>query len=58
MEMEINVINNYRSIDYSKHEYFPDKKKKSIPIVMKTCFSEEKLIKQFGNPLPKRTPYF
>ena len=28
MEMEINVINNYRSIDYSKHEYFPDKKKK------------------------------
>ena len=29
----------------------PDKKrKKSIPIVMKTCFSEGKLMKQFGNP--------
>ena len=26
---------------------------------MKTCFSEEKLMKQFGNPpLPKRTPSF
>ena len=38
--------------------YRTKKEKKSIPIVMKTCFSEEKLIKQFGNPLPKRTPYF
>ena len=23
---------------------------------MKTCFSEEKLIRQFGNPLSKRPP--
>ena len=38
-----------RSIDYSKHEYLPDKK--SIPIVMKICFSEEKLRKKFGTPL-------
>ena len=30
--------------------YRTKKEKKSIPIVMKTCFSEEKLIKQFGNP--------
>ena len=36
------------------------KKKKSIPIVMKTCFSEEKLMKQFATPPPfsKRTPPF
>ena len=34
-----------------KHGFLPDKKeKKSIPMVMKTCFSEEKLIKQYGNP--------
>ena len=32
--------------------------KKSIPIVMKTCFSYGKLMKQYGNPLSKRTPYF
>ena len=32
------------------HIYQTKKEKKSIPIVMKTCFSEEKLIKQFGNP--------
>ena len=41
--------------------YLPDKKrKKSIPTVMKACFSEEKLIKQFGSPPPlsKRTPPF
>ena len=44
-------------------EYLPDKKK-SIPTVMKTCFSHGKLMKQFGNPLSKRilpfqlTPYF
>ena len=25
---------------------------KKVPIVMKTCFSEGKLVKQFGNPLP------
>ena len=29
--------------------FIRQKKKKSIPTVMKTCFSEEKLIKQFGN---------
>ena len=41
-----------RSTDYS--EYLPDKKN---PTVMKTCFSEGKLIKQFGKPpLSKRTP--
>ena len=45
-----------RSIDYNKCEHLPDKKN---PIVMKTCFSEEKLMKQFGNPpLSKRTPLF
>ena len=37
-------------------EHLPDKKN---PIVMKTCFSEGKLMKQFGNPpLSKRTPPF
>ena len=30
--------------------YQTKKKKKSIPIVMNICLSEEKLIKQFGNP--------
>ena len=40
-----------RSIDYSKHEYLPDK------IVMKTCFSEEKLIKQFGPPFLRKPPF-
>ena len=35
------------------------KEKKNIPVAMKTCFSEEKLMKQFGNPpLSKRTPLF
>ena len=30
---------------------------KSIPIVMKTCFSKGKLMKQFGNPpLSKKSP--
>ena len=49
----------YRSIDYSKHEYLPDKEKKSILRVMKTCFSAGKLMKQFGKtPLSKRTPLF
>ena len=38
------------------HIYQTKKEKKSIPIVMKTCFSEEKLIKQFGKPLSKRAP--
>ena len=33
------------------------KKKKSIPIIMKTCFSEEKLIKQFGNPTLSKTTW-
>ena len=54
-----------RSIDYSKRKYLSDKKEtKSIPIVMKTCFSERKLMKQFGNPFFLRessfqlTPYF
>ena len=28
------------------------KKKKSIQLVMKTSFPEEKLMKQFGNPFP------
>ena len=37
-----------RSIDYSKRECLPDKK--SIPLVMKTCFSEEKLMKKFETP--------
>ena len=37
--------------DYSKHKYLPDKKEKSIPTVMKTCFSEEKLMKQFGKAI-------
>ena len=32
------------------------KKKKSIPIVMKTCLSEGKLMKEFGNPLFQLTP--
>ena len=31
---------------------YQTKKKIYIPIVMKTRFSEEKLIKQFGNPPP------
>ena len=30
--------------------------KKGIPIIMKTCFSEEKLTKEFGNPLSERPP--
>ena len=42
-----------RSIDYIKCEYLPDKK---IPIVMETCSSEGKLMKQFGNPLILRGP--
>ena len=47
-----------RSIDYSKHEYMPHKKsKKSIPILIKICFSEGKLTKQFGPPLlSERSP--
>ena len=43
-----------RSIDYNECEYLPDKKS---PIVIKTCFCEGKLMKQFGNPpLSKSTP--
>ena len=38
--------------------YQTKKEQKSIPIVMKTCFSEEKLIKQVGNPPFLREPPF
>ena len=42
------------SIDYNKRGHLPDKKN---PLVMKTCFSEGKLMKQYGNPpVSKRTP--
>ena len=41
------MITQFDYIDYNKREYLPDKKN---PIVTKTCFSEEKLMKQFGNP--------
>ena len=42
-----------QTIDNNKCEYLPDKQN---PMIMKTCFSEGKLIKQFGNPpLSKRT---
>ena len=51
-------------ITASNNVYLTKKEKKCIPIVMKSCFSEEKLIKQFGNP-PfwenhpfQLTPYF
>ena len=38
---------------------YQTKKEKSIPTVMKTCFTEGKLTKQFGNPhLSKRNPLF
>ena len=30
--------------------------KKGIPVIMKTCFSEGKPTKQFGNPLSERPP--
>ena len=48
----------YERIDLliTTSEYLPDKKN---PVVMKACFSEGKLMKQFGNPpLAKRTPPF
>ena len=58
MEIVIKVINNKYFTKYylkirelitaSMNIYQAKKEKKSIPIVMKTCFSE-KLIKQFGN---------
>ena len=32
--------------------------KKCIPVVMKTCFSKGKLMKQFGNPPPSLCPNF
>ena len=41
--------------------YQTKKRTKSISIVIKTCFSEEKLIKQFGNsppPLLREPPAF
>ena len=34
------------------------KKKNCIPIVMKTCFPEEKLIKKFGPPFLREFPPF
>ena len=40
----------HERIDLSITANRQKKKKKSIPIVMKACFSEEKLIKQFGPP--------
>ena len=44
------------SIDYNKCEYLPDKKN---PTVMKTCLSEGKLMKKFGNTsLSKSTSLF
>ena len=56
------MITQFDYIDYNKREYLPDKKN---PIVTKTCFSEEKLMKQFGNPPLSRghpplstNPYF
>ena len=42
-----------RSIDYNKREYLPDKKNS---IVVKTFFSEGKLMKQFRDPLFLRGP--
>ena len=45
-------------ITASVNIYHTKKEKKCFPIVMKTCFSEGKLKKQFGNPLSKRTPPF
>ena len=39
-------------ITASMNIYQTKKEKKSIPIVMKTGFSGEELIKQFGNPSP------
>ena len=49
-----------RKRNYSKREYLPDKEKKSILIVMKTCFSAGKLMKQFGNapPFLREPPHF
>ena len=37
-------------ITASMNIYQTKKRKKRIPIAMKTCFSKEKLIKQFGRP--------
>ena len=39
-------------ITASMNIYQKKKRKKSIPIIMKTCFYEEKLIKQFATPPP------
>ena len=62
-----NFIIYYFLVDSKPHEridllirasvnvYQTKKEKKSIPVVMKTCFSEGKLIIQFGNPPSKRT---
>ena len=46
----------HERIDLSITANRQKKKKKSIPIVMKACFSEEKLIKQFGPP-PLSNPF-
>ena len=35
--------------------YQTKKEKKGIPIAVKTCFSEEKLIKKLGAPLSNRS---
>ena len=43
-------------ITASENIYQTKKEKKSIPTVMKTCFFEGKLMKQFGNPLSERLP--
>ena len=58
MEMEINVINNkiftelYLKIIVSVNIY---QTKKSISVVMETCFFYGKLMKQFGIPPPLST---
>ena len=43
-------------ITASVNIYQKRKEKESIPIVMKRCFSEGKLMKQFGNPFFLREP--
>ena len=45
-------------ITVSVNIYQTKKIKKSIPTVMKTCFSERKLMEQFGNSPFQLTPYF
>ena len=45
-------------ITVSVNIYQTKKIKKSIPTVMKTCFSERKLMEQVGNSPFQLTPYF